>query len=73
MAQLDDFEKGDFTPREKAALRFTEKFSYDHRAIDDNFLAAMREHFSEAELVELGQLVGVYLFRHRLNEVFGIL
>ncbi|MBI3968474.1 MAG: hypothetical protein HY329_22795 [Chloroflexi bacterium] len=54
------------------AMRFVEKFNWDHLGIDDAFLDELRQHFSEAEIVELGQVTGTYLFRHRMNEVFGL-
>lgn len=72
LQQLDDLECGAFSPREKAALRFTEQFNYDHLAIDDSYMHELRRSFSDAEVVELAQVVGAYLYRHRLNEVLGL-
>lgn len=70
--QLADVDSGPFSEREKTALRFVEKFNYDHLGIDDTYLDGLRRHFSDAEIVELAQVTGAYLFRHRLNEVLGI-
>lgn len=70
--QLEDLDRGPFSEREKAALRFVEKFNYDHLGIDDAYLDGLRQHFNDAEIVELAQVTGAYLFRHRLNEVLGL-
>jgi alkylhydroperoxidase family enzyme len=70
--QLHAFEHGPFSEREKVALRFVEKFNYDHLGIDDAYLDTLRQTFSEEEIVELAQVTGAYLFRHRVNEVLGI-
>lgn len=47
-------EVGDLNPAEVAALRFADLFATDHLAIDDRVYDALREHFTEAQLVELG-------------------
>ncbi|MFQ5347701.1 MAG: carboxymuconolactone decarboxylase family protein [Rhodothalassiaceae bacterium] len=43
------------SPREKLAVRFADYLKHDiARADDDAFYAALKEHFSESEIVELG-------------------
>lgn len=60
------------SPRERAALDFAERLATDHTAIDDAFMAGMREAFSDAELVELGLLTGAFIILGRLHRAFGV-
>jgi alkylhydroperoxidase family enzyme len=43
----------EFTVREQLAAEFAEQFAIDHRAVDDEMWARLREHFSDVELLEL--------------------
>lgn len=54
-------EASDLTVREKAALQYADKFATDHYSIDDEAIAQLRAHFSEAEIVELGMYCGYFL------------
>ena len=49
-------EAPDLSDAERAALHFADLFATDHLAIDDAAYDALREHFDEGELVELGML-----------------
>ena len=42
------------------ALRYADAITWDPSAADDAMWADLKRHFSEAELVELGYLVGVF-------------
>ena len=44
------------SPAESAAVSFALKFSTDHTTIDDADKAALREHFTPEQIVELGLL-----------------
>lgn len=48
-----------FSPEERAALDFAEKLALDHHAIDDDDFASLREHFDDAQVLELVVLSGV--------------
>lgn len=48
-----------FSTEERAALAFAEKLALDHHAIDDDDFAALREHFDDAQILELVVLSGV--------------
>ncbi len=56
IAQLPSFESsGDFSEREKAALRYAKLFKSGDGAIDsDAVYDELRRHFSEEEIIELG-------------------
>ncbi|MFP6817140.1 MAG: carboxymuconolactone decarboxylase family protein [Pseudomonadales bacterium] len=47
-------EADNLTTAEKAAIRFGELMASDHLSIDDGVYDELREHFSEAQIVELG-------------------
>jgi len=58
---LLDFEKSTrYNERQKAALAYAEAIVW-HTESDDAFWLRMRKHFSEAELVEIGCMVGLTL------------
>ncbi|MBA4052931.1 MAG: carboxymuconolactone decarboxylase [Erythrobacter sp.] len=51
---------------EKAAIRYGELMATDHLAIDDAIYADLRQHFSEAQIVELGMTVAFFVGFGRL-------
>lgn len=60
IAQLPNFEESTaFSPAEKQALRFAAAFKSGEDRIDsDEMYAALREHFTDAQIVELGLFCG---------------
>jgi AhpD family alkylhydroperoxidase len=60
-------ESPDLTPREKAALAYADIASIDHFSIDDSTFDALRAHFSEPEIIELGMLVATCIGFGRLG------
>lgn len=60
-------EAPDLTDAERSALRFADKMASDHLSIDDTTIADLREHFSEAEIVELGMNVAAFVGYGRLS------
>ena len=73
IVQLDlPEEKQSFSPREKLAIRFAEKMALDHRSLDDAFFAELRASYSDAEIVELGMMIGQYIGFGRLLVALGI-
>ncbi|MCB2064370.1 MAG: carboxymuconolactone decarboxylase family protein [Novosphingobium sp.] len=59
------------TMRERLALEFLDLLANDHHAIDDAFYARLAEHFTTAEVVELGTtcggMIGMHRFMHTLD------
>lgn len=51
---------------EKAAIRYGELMATDHLAINDAVYADLRQHFSEAQIVELGMTVAFFVGFGRL-------
>ena len=65
---LADFaNRSDFTPAEKAALRFAEVFTLDSNHVDDALFAELRSHFDEGEIVELSAAIGLFNYFNRFN------
>src|SRR6201981_2220427 len=65
---------GSLTPQEQMAVEFLDLLSADHHAIDDEFYKRLGEHFTAAQIIELGfacaNSMGLHRFIHTLD-VFG--
>lgn len=61
----------DLPPREALAVRFAEKMALDFRSADAAFRAELREHFSDAEIAELGMMINQYIALGRLLVLAG--
>lgn len=58
-------------PREALAVRFAERMASDFRTVDSAFKAELHEHFADAEIAELGMMIGQYLALGRLLVIAG--
>jgi AhpD family alkylhydroperoxidase len=63
-------EAENLSPAEKAAIRYGELMATDHLAINDQVHAELREHFSEAQIVELGMTVAFFVGFGRLAATY---
>jgi alkylhydroperoxidase family enzyme len=72
IAAIDDETSNLLTPRERAAIRFAERFTVDHLKIDDAFWSELRRHFSEAEIIELVAHTTLYIGFGRFNAILGL-
>ena len=61
-----------FTAREQAALEYAERITRDDLRMTDACMARVREHFSEAEVVELSFIVGFQTFASKFAKAFNI-
>jgi alkylhydroperoxidase family enzyme len=61
-----------FTPQERIALRFAELMALRHHEIDDDFLRALRVQFTDAQIIELGMMIGQYIGFGRLVSVLDL-
>jgi AhpD family alkylhydroperoxidase len=52
-------ESPDLTGSEKAALAYADLLATDHLAVGDEHFARLREHFDEAQIVDLGIHIGI--------------
>ena len=60
------------TAQEHAALAFAARLAETPPTLDAAFMAEMRGHFTDPELVELGLITGVFLMLGRLHLAFGV-
>ena len=61
-----------FTVREHAALEYAEAITRDAQEVTDACVARLREHFSEAEVVELTFIVGFQTFASKFAKAFRL-
>lgn len=69
---LKDPQTAPFTDKEKAALAFAEKLTRTPSAITDADVAALKLHFSDAEIVDLDFLIGLANLTNRFTDPLGI-
>ena len=67
MGTLEQYETSSLDDRAKAALRFTDAMIIWPRDIDQNLVASLREHFTDAEIVELA--VDIVKWSHQKVQV----
>ncbi len=72
VGKLADYEQSDLPERTKAALRLADRLSGDRPAIDEDFYEALRRHFSDDELLDLGMTIAFASGWQRFIEAFGI-
>jgi alkylhydroperoxidase family enzyme len=65
-------ESPEFGPREVAALEFAEQVVRDGQEVAEACWAKLREHFSEAEAVELMFIVGYQTFASQFAKAFAL-
>ena len=61
-----------FAPRERAALELAEALVRDGTPVSDGCYARVREHFSEAETVELVFVIGYQMFASTFARAFQL-
>jgi AhpD family alkylhydroperoxidase len=61
-----------YTERQRLAIEYAERFATDHRAIEEEFVGRMRDHFSDAEVLDLTLCCAVFVGLGRTLEVLGI-
>jgi len=62
----------DLTDAEKAAIAYGEAFATHHLTIDDATYDGLRQHFSEAQVVELGMTVAFFVGFGRLAATWNM-
>lgn len=62
----------DFSPSERAALRFTEQFVASPEDLDDRAIEPLREHFDDGTIVDLVLSVAKYLAIGRVVKVLEL-
>ena len=73
VAKLADYESSDLPERTKMALRFADRMTAPAPpAIDPEFHAALRQHFTDDQILDLGMTVAFASGWQRFIEAVGI-
>jgi alkylhydroperoxidase family enzyme len=62
----------EFSPRERAALEYAERIIRDDQEVSDACFGRLREHFSEADVVELTFIVGYQTFASKFAKALQL-
>jgi alkylhydroperoxidase family enzyme len=63
---------GKFTDKERAALQYAEKLTLTPAKITDADVATLKQHFSDAQIVDLGLLIGLINLTNRFTDPMGL-
>ena len=69
---IDSYETGPFTEKEKAGFRYADKLHTSTHAIDDAAYAAVKQHFSDKEMIELTAVAAAFEFFPRFVSALEI-
>jgi AhpD family alkylhydroperoxidase len=61
-----------YTPRQRLAIEYAERFADDHESIDDAFVEQLRELFTDPEILDLTLCLAVFLGLGRSLTVLGV-
>ncbi|MSQ18885.1 MAG: hypothetical protein EXR39_04855 [Betaproteobacteria bacterium] len=61
-----------FNEAERVALEYAERITYTDQTVDDAFFARVKQHFSEAQIVELTAAIALENFRSKFNPSLGV-
>lgn len=61
-----------YTPAERVAIELAEKVAVDHTALDDEWFAAAREHFTDKQLHGMVVMTGAWIALGRVQAVFDV-
>jgi alkylhydroperoxidase family enzyme len=65
-------DRDDYTKREKLAIEYAERFALDHRNIDDELFARLREHYDDDEILDLSICLVAFMGLGRVLSVLRI-
>jgi alkylhydroperoxidase family enzyme len=61
-----------YSPQERLAIEYAERFALDHLSIDDAFFARLAECFTDAEILDLTICLAAFLGLGRMLRSLGI-
>ncbi len=70
--KLEDYEASDLPERTKVALRLADRLAGEHPTVDPELHAQLKQHFTDAQLVDLGMTLTFASGWQRFIEAFGI-
>jgi AhpD family alkylhydroperoxidase len=73
LAAVADYRDAEvFTPAEKVALEFTERFCTDSAGIGEELIDRLKRCFDSGEIVELALVIGKYVSQGRFMQVLDL-
>ena len=66
-----DYENSDLSEREKMGLRYADFVKYKPQGVTDEFMKELQEHFSDAEICEIGYILLAYGGAHNFLSSIG--
>ena len=61
-----------FSEAERLALDYAERITYTDRKVDDALVDQLKQHYTEAQIVELTAAIAMENFRSKFNPALGI-
>ncbi len=61
-----------FSEAERLALEYAERITYTDRKVDDALVDQLKQHYTEAQIVELTAAIAMENFRSKFNPALGI-
>jgi alkylhydroperoxidase family enzyme len=61
-----------FSKAERVALAYAERMTITGQNVDDALFAQLKQHYSEAQIVELTAAIALENFRSKFNPALGI-
>jgi len=61
-----------YSPAERIAIEFADKFALDHLALDDAWFATARQHFTDEQLHGMSLMIGAWIAFGRMQTVFDV-
>jgi alkylhydroperoxidase family enzyme len=61
-----------FSEEERAAFEYAERMTISSERVDDALSARLKEHYSEAQIVELTAAIAFENFRSKINPALGV-
>jgi alkylhydroperoxidase family enzyme len=61
-----------FSEAERLALEYAERITYTDRKVDDALVVDLKNHYSDAQIVELTAAIAMENFRSKFNPALGV-
>lgn len=61
-----------FSEAERLALEYAERITYTDRQVDDALVDQLKQHFTDAQIVELTAAIAMENFRSKFNPPLGV-
>lgn len=68
----DTLDSSLYSASELAALRFAESMTRGNGQVEIELIDALREHYSEAEIVEITLVAGLFAYFNRVNNALDV-